>query len=58
VDSQKIAFVCNIGSRKNRPEPLKILQERTWETLEHTDISHNILNRITEVQQLKEKIDK
>jgi hypothetical protein len=41
-----------------RPETLKLLQEKVGNTLEHTGISNNFLNRILMVQQLRERIDK
>jgi hypothetical protein len=41
-----------------RPQTLKLLQERVGNTLEHTGISNNFLNRTQMAQQLREKIDK
>jgi hypothetical protein len=37
---------------------MKLLQERIGNTLEHTGINNNFMNRISIAQQLREYIDK
>jgi hypothetical protein len=62
TETRSMSFILHnskwIKDLNIRPETLKLVQERAWNTLELMDIGNNFLNGTPMAQQLRERIDK